>query len=158
MWLLSHPGRVLYKGLEAEMTSLQPLAQRFTQRHLSAEALEARAVGFRTWTVWFCFVDLDKLEMQSWARWVELQRAESRPGQPVHTALAKHSTVTRATCLRPMRQPCCRQLPLPRPCTQSPQQQEAHPRQILIKCTLIVTDGGCLAAPAWPGSSLTFQH
>lgn len=84
------------------------------RRHLPTEAWETGPAGLRAGVMWFCTVDLDKLEMQRFALGTQsraqkgLQRAESRP-RP------SSSTVTGATVHT------SRSLPAPR----APPQQDA---------------------------------
>lgn len=86
------------------------------RRHLPTEAWETGPAGLRAGVMWFCTVDLDKLEMQRFALGTQsraqkgLQRAESRP-RP------SSSTVTGATVHT------SRSLPLSAP--RAPPQQDA---------------------------------
>lgn len=104
------------------------------QRHLPTEAWETGPAGLQAWVMWFCTVDLDKLEMQRSALGKQsraqegLQRAESRPG-PSPSMVSGAMVCTSHT--HPA--PALHTEPLHSRMLGGP-----HPRGILIKRTLIV--------------------
>lgn len=108
----SVPTRPVHRGQVAGTCSPRcPQAQRMAQRHLPTEAWKTGPAGLWAWVMWFCTVDLDKLEMQ---RFVLGKRGQAEEGFRELRAGPGPSPA------HGHRSQCVHQPPPAQPCTQSP--------------------------------------